>query len=106
MDRGAEWLNSVAKQAKDLASRSRFGILGTAVAGTWLGAVVGEKLAFFVDEDEQRLGKLHLGRPIVHSRDVKKDDAVYIAFPYALAQSIHGRLSRNGSGKYILQPKL
>ncbi len=103
-DRNAEWLRGVLAQARQASRDHRFGVFGTAIAGTWLGAAVGERLAFFVDEDERRTGKDHLGRPVLHPRDLSKGDAVYLAFPHALAKKIQDRLAPGSPATFLIPP--
>jgi len=103
-DRNAEWLRALLAQAERHARESRFGVFGTAIAGTWLGAAMGARLAFFVDEDERRVGKEHLGRPVIHPRQLGNGDAVYLAFPPELAARIRERLAPGSPATFIVPP--
>lgn len=102
--RNAAWLKSVAAAAKEQARADRFGVFGTAIAGTWVGSIVRDRLGFFVEEDRQRVGKTHLGRPVVAPESLARGDRVYLAFPYPLAKKIHDRLAPLGPATYVLPP--
>jgi hypothetical protein len=86
------------------ARKTRFGVFGTATAGTWLGSAVGNRLAFFVDEDERRVGKEHLGHPIVHPRQLARGDTVFLAFPHEIAKRLRDRLSAGSPATFLIPP--
>jgi SAM-dependent methyltransferase len=87
-----EWLGHVAAQARILSRGARLGIFGTSIAGTWLGASLGDAVSFFVDEDPTRQGKSYLGRPVVNPQELRAGDRVYLAFPPIVAASLKTRL--------------
>lgn len=102
----ADWLNITSKKVHQAALSTNFGVFGTAIAGTWLGNMLGDRLKFFVDEDLAKIGKYHLGKPIVLPKDLKECDDVYLAFPYHIADSIRNRLQKTCKGNFILPPRL
>jgi len=102
----AEWLQRVAGDAAQHAAHSHFGVFGTAIAGTWLGAVLGDSVRFFVDEDSRRVGKCHLGKPILHPGELTPTDCVFLAFPYPIAARVYNRLSRVSPAEYLLPPPI
>ena len=102
--RNAEWLRRVAEGAAREATRSRFGVFGTAIAGTWLGAVLGDSVRFFVDEDTRRVGKTHLGKPVHHPSQLTPSDHVFLAFPHHIAERVQDRLSSISSAHYLMPP--
>lgn len=104
--RSADWLDVISKEARQAAASTNFGIFGTAIAGTWLGNMLGDRLKFFVDEDLTKIGKCHLGKPIVLPKDLKECDDIYLAFPYHIADSIRNRLQKTCKGHFILPPRL
>ena len=69
------------------------GIFGTSIAGTWLAQSVRDKVAFFVDEDPNRIGRYHLGKPIVSPDRVADGSKVLIPLPPAIASDVANRLS-------------
>jgi len=62
-----DWLQQF---ATDCNKNSDFiGIFGTSISATWLAVSIGDKVKFFVDEDVNRIGKTHLGKPIYSPND-------------------------------------
>jgi hypothetical protein len=51
-------------------------------------------VAFFVDEDPARQGRLHLGRPILAPAQVPPGSTVYLAFVPAISDTIGRRLAK------------
>lgn len=95
------WLTSLVEKARDTldankksGDRSRaFGLFGTSIAATWLADQLGDQLSFFVDEDSSRIGRQHMGRPILSPADVPAASTVFIALAPVVAQSIAQRLT-------------
>ncbi len=75
---------------------NRFGLFGTSIAGTWLASQLGDAIDFFVDEDESRVGRTYLGKPIVRPRDVPSNATVYLALSPMVSDAIAARLSSAG----------
>jgi SAM-dependent methyltransferase len=98
------WLASVADTVKQEAATPRFGVFGTAVAGTWCGAVGGQGVEFFVDEDPERVGKQHMMRPVLHPDRLVPSDRVFLAFPPGLAAHLAARLRACSVATYIAPP--
>lgn len=69
------------------------GIFGTSIAGTWLAQSVRDKVAFFVDEDPNRIGRYHLDKLIVSPDRVADGSKVLIPLPPAIAIDVANRLS-------------
>ncbi len=90
------WLRQTAQELHDLASTGRIGLFGTSIAGTWLASEVGERVAFFVDEDPARTGRVYLGRPVHSPADVPPGSRVFVGLPPAVATGICTRLARSG----------
>ena len=86
------WLNSIMRQAEELSAKTSFGVFGTSIAASWIASQLGDRLAFFVDEDEDRIGGMHLGRPIYAPESAPTDGTVLIALAPHLADRIKGRL--------------
>jgi SAM-dependent methyltransferase len=86
------WLRAMVARAGQLEREDGpLGIFGTSIAATWLGSQLGERVSFFVDEDESRVGKKHLGRPIVRPQEVPAGANVYVALSPAIAGMIAAR---------------
>jgi trans-aconitate methyltransferase len=85
-------LQQILAQVEPLTHRQEFGVFGTAIAATWLEAQTGHAVKFFVDEDRNRIGKQHLGKPILSVTEIPEGASVYIALPPVLARSVGERL--------------
>lgn len=98
-------LNGVVDTAKKLSRENkRFGIFGTAIAGTWLAATLlesGVQNFFFVDEQRQRAGQKHLGKPVYLPEDVPSYAIVLVAVAPAQSVSIAERLRAAGGAHYL-----
>jgi SAM-dependent methyltransferase len=87
-----DWLQSLRAQA--LAQPGdRVGVFGTSIGGNWLLGVLGEKIAFFVDEDPGRAGSTYRDRPVYAPSQVPAGARVLMPLPHALAQRLKERLS-------------
>jgi hypothetical protein len=89
------WIEALLAQANALAEQGPIGIFGSSIAGTWVGSQI-PRLAFFVDEDQDRVGGSNLGVPIVGLSDVTKNVKVLLALEPTLAQSLAPRLIEAG----------
>ena len=63
------WLLKFANEGKS--HSDCMGIFGTSISATWLAGSLGDKVTFFVDEDVNRIGKTHLGKPIYSPNDAQ-----------------------------------
>ncbi len=88
-----EWLNQLLQHARDSVSAT-FGIFGTSVAATWLASGLGDAVEFFVDEDPARVGRTHMGKPILKPHEIPANATVYLAFLPVVSAAITKRLSR------------
>jgi len=89
------WIEALLAQANALAEQGPIGIFGSSIAGTWIGSQI-PRLAFFVDEDEDRIGGSNLGVPIVGLSEVARNIKVLLALEPTLARSIAPRLINAG----------
>ncbi len=72
--------------------KSKIGIFGTSIAGTWLAKTSKLENDFFVDEDHNRVGAEYLGKAILHPSQVSQDSLVFVPLPAGICQKIVGRL--------------
>lgn len=87
------WLQQVAARAREMRREANiFGIFGTSIAATWLATELGSAPEFFVDEDQNRMGHLHMGVPIYAPDDVPKESVVFVAQPPSISSQIVARL--------------
>ena len=91
-----EWLRRTADHLRRLGADGPLGLFGTSIAGTWLAAEAGDAVAFFVDEDPNRVGRTYLGKPVHAPADVPAGSRVFVGLPPAVAAGICGRLARPG----------
>ena len=89
-----EWLTGQASVARTLAQMSAsFGIFGTSISATWLAGAVGDAIEFFVDEDPGKVGRTHLGRPILSPEAVHANADVYVPLIPGAARAVADRLT-------------
>jgi SAM-dependent methyltransferase len=94
--RSISWLQRTADRLRDLSAAGPVGLFGTSIAGTWLVAEADEAVAFFVDEDPARAGRVYRGRPVRSPADVPTGSRVFVGLPPAFAAGICSRLARAG----------
>jgi hypothetical protein len=88
------WLQDLRRAVFDAIIAGRpFGLFGTSIAATWLAPQLKEQVTFFVDEDSSRVGREHLGSPVVHPTDVPRDAVVFLALAPKVAHAIASRLA-------------
>lgn len=91
------WLQEVARLAAAVAAGSRhFGLFGTAIAATWLYQTLPDSVRFLVDEDPDRVGRTHLGLPILSPADVPDGSDVFVGVSPLLSSAIARRLASGG----------
>ena len=96
VERQLLWLNTLLDAARKACSNGRFGIFGTAIGGTWLQVSLDGTADFFVDEDPNRIGGHHLGKPILALSDVPTDATVAVPLPPPAATAVAARLAARG----------
>lgn len=88
-----DWLLRLRDAAMVAAEGDRpFGLFGTSIAATWLAPQLADKVNFFVDEDSNRIGREHLGRPVLHPSAIPQDARVFLALAPGVASMIADRL--------------
>lgn len=90
------WLRQTAARLRECAAGGPLGLFGTSIAGTWLTGEAADAVAFFVDEDPNRIGRSYLGRPVHGPGDVPAGSRVFVGLPPAVAAGVCGRLARPG----------
>jgi 2-polyprenyl-3-methyl-5-hydroxy-6-metoxy-1,4-benzoquinol methylase len=94
-----EWLWQLVREAESASRQAgsrRFGLFGSSIAATWLAGVLGDRASFFVEEDANRIGREHLGRPILGVDQVPAGALVYIALVPVIADKVGARLRYAG----------
>lgn len=93
LDTAMHWLGQVMAEAKKVAGNSvNFGLFGSAIAATWLYQGVSDHVRFFVDEDPQRVGRTHLGLPILAPDQVPADADVFVGISPIVSEVLLERL--------------
>ena len=90
------WLRATADHLRRLGADGPLGLFGTSIAGTWLAAEAGDAVAYFVDEDPNRVGRTYLGKPVHAPADVPAGSRVFVGLPPTVAAGICSRLARPG----------
>lgn len=99
------WLREVKRQAQDLRQNSaKFGIFGTAVAGTWLAGARDMEVDFFVDEDPSRIGAKHLGIPIISPADAVEGSDVFVGMAPAVSKRLTGKYRDAAARFHAVKP--
>jgi SAM-dependent methyltransferase len=56
----------------------RLGVLGTTIEGAFAATRLGDRLAYFVDENPHKIGTLFHGRPVIHPAETGSADMVVL----------------------------
>jgi SAM-dependent methyltransferase len=89
-----DWLTQQISAARRLVRTSpQFGIFGTSISGTWLYGALGGEVSFFVDEDPQRIGRTHMGLPILAPSEIPSTADVFVPLIPEVASTVVRRLS-------------
>lgn len=97
-------LEAILAKVQPLARQPDFGLFGTAIAATWLDAQTNRAARFFVDEDMNRIGRTHLGRPILAPGAVPSGATVFVALPQPLAEAVAVRLRQVNPAIQVVRP--
>jgi SAM-dependent methyltransferase len=101
---GSVWLKQVIATAGAAAKNEDFGIFGSSIAATWLQAQIEHKAKFFVDEDPNRIGRSHMGIPILTPSEVRDGATVIIPLPEIVAKPIIERLRAANDSITVVAP--
>lgn len=102
--RALGWLERV-KLAARAETGQPFGIFGTSIAGIWLFNNLGRKPSFFVEEDQNRVGRQLFGAPVLSPGQVPPGSTVFLAFSTPIARSIAQRLVSDNV-RFVLPPEI
>jgi 2-polyprenyl-3-methyl-5-hydroxy-6-metoxy-1,4-benzoquinol methylase len=88
------WLSDfVVAALKSAATAGPFGLFGTGMGATWLWPTLSDRIEFFVDEDPSRVGRTHMGRPILSPAQIPCGAVVFIALVPTVATNVQTRLA-------------
>ena len=92
------WLAAVLAEARKAATKARsFGLFGTSISGMWLHGALREKVSFFVDEDESRVGNCFEGIPILAPSQAPPGSTVFVP----LAPEVASRIATRHGGARV-----
>ena len=92
--KSVEHLRWIRDLAKGFATEHQyFGILGTAIAGSWLTCELNHGESFFVEEDKRKQGSKHLQRSVIAPHDAPPDSCIFLPFLRSAAATIRERIS-------------
>lgn len=94
-----EWLARVAGIARE--RKEPLAIFGSSIGATYAFAARAGRVACFIDEDPDRIGRSHLGVPIRAPQAVDGETCVFVPLPPALASAV---LSKPGRERWIPPP--
>lgn len=92
VEKSINWLTDIRTKVKDMAVTGPIGVFGSSIAATWVFGEIGEKIAFFVDEDPSRIGRRHLGIPIISPKDIPREFKIFFPMQHEIACEISKRL--------------
>jgi hypothetical protein len=97
------WLASVLAEARQAAARTpSFGLFGTSISGMWLYGALREKVSFFIDEDESRVGNGFEGIPILAPSQAPPGSTVFVPLVPEVARRVAAR--HGGSDVRYVEP--
>lgn len=86
------FLAAMLAQAREESRRAPVGIFGTSIGGVWLAAQLAAGAAFFVDEDQARVGRDLMGLPVLAPEQVIAGATVMVPLAPVVARAVAGRL--------------
>jgi SAM-dependent methyltransferase len=104
--RNLAWLDATMQCGRKLAQDCRpFGVFGTSIAGVWIASALDNRIDFYVDEDEARIGRSYFGAPIIATDAVPAGSTVFVCLEPKLAEAIIARHQSAGR-RYLPPPPL
>jgi SAM-dependent methyltransferase len=101
------WLHSTRDWAIAVKNnRTAYGVFGTAIAATWLSQAANLAPECFVDEDLDRQGRSHLGRPVCAPEAVSDPMQVLVPLPPSIAERVAERLNTGRPSPVFFAPPL
>lgn len=85
---------SLAERIAALPEGTPVGVFGTSIAATWIASELGDRIAFFVDEDPARGVTPFMDRPVVRPAAVAPQSIVLVVLAPVVAGPLVGRLSQ------------
>jgi SAM-dependent methyltransferase len=95
LERWVNWLLEVAGSIEQVEGSS-VGIFGSSIGATFAYAVRSGDVAFFLDEDPDRIGRTHLGIDIISPDKTPAEASVFVPLPPQLAGRVVQKAGRDG----------
>jgi len=87
-------LNIVKKKLENLNDRE-YAVLGTTVNAAFVDEIIGDKIKYFVDEDQSKVGKIFRGKKIIDPRDIQRKYQILLPF-----ENMNGNIQERFIKKY------
>jgi SAM-dependent methyltransferase len=100
VEQALDYLEAMTGKLEGLSQGTRTGVLGTTVDAAFVNSVLGERAAFFVEENEKKIGATFHGKPVLSPADVSATDRVILPMGEA-GEALSSRLSGAYEGEYI-----
>ena len=92
IEKRIDWLHRLLLLGLESSTSSRpFGFFGTSIAATAFANPMLERVNFFVDEDEQMIGKSWLGKPVLSTGEIPGNALVFAPMAPLIAQRLAKR---------------
>lgn len=85
---------------KKLAIDEQVYVLGTTIASTFVGTILGNALVGFVDENPDKAGTVYAGQRVIHPKDLMDDDILIVPFG-STAGKIVEKFGKIYKGKHL-----
>ena len=103
--RHVAWLRRLLDDAHEaMENASSFGIFGTSISGMWLYGAMRKEVAFFVDEDQTRIGKTFEGKPILAPQDAPAGSTIFLPLNPESADNVRKRLQSRIDARLVQPP--
>lgn len=87
-------LTDMAARADRIAAeQGAVGVFGTAIGATWLRGRLGDRVAFFIDEDPARQGRRYMGAPVLAPQDAPAGSTVLAPLAPRVAAAVAARFA-------------
>lgn len=79
LKKNKDFLDHAIKIVSSATKKNNISVFGSSIAATWISSQFIDRIDAFIDEDLNRVGKNHLGKPIISPSETKIGSVVYLA---------------------------
>ena len=90
IDGAVAFLRSAQRLVQETGAR-KVGVFGTGLLGSWVAGLLGARAGWVVDEATTKANCGHLGRKVLHPRDLSEGDEIILAVNPSLARTLTQR---------------